>query len=53
VGIVTYFGGTVAMNDVTQILSRIDSGDETAAERLLALTLAAIFIRWACCSMNC
>jgi RNA polymerase sigma factor (TIGR02999 family) len=30
-------GGTLAMNDVTQILSRIESGDPTASEQLLPL----------------
>jgi RNA polymerase sigma factor (TIGR02999 family) len=36
VDIVVIFGGT-GMNDVTQILSRIDSGDVAAAEQLLPL----------------
>jgi RNA polymerase sigma factor (TIGR02999 family) len=36
VGIVV-FGETVAMSDVTQILSRIESGDPTASEQLLPL----------------
>jgi RNA polymerase sigma factor (TIGR02999 family) len=30
-------GGVVALNDVTQILSRIESGDPTASEQLLPL----------------
>jgi RNA polymerase sigma factor (TIGR02999 family) len=34
---VVVLGGTLAMNDVTQILSRIESGDPSASEQLLPL----------------
>jgi hypothetical protein len=35
--VVASLGGTPAMSDVTQILSRIESGDSVAAEGLLPL----------------
>jgi RNA polymerase sigma factor (TIGR02999 family) len=35
--LIIVLGGTVAMNDVTQILSRIESGDPTASDQLLPL----------------